>query len=64
MNDAVKWLVLDNLKSGWLYWMNICGRDKADDAYKWCVESGLIRDGNITASGIVWLITAYHKDNP
>lgn len=54
--DAVKWLVLDNLKNLWPYTTNICDRDKADAVYRWCVDNELVKDGCITDAGRAWLL--------
>lgn len=52
---ATQWLVLDNVKRGWVYHVNCIG-EKADAAYLWLVSNELIRDGRITATGELALI--------
>ena len=54
--DAVEWLVLDNLKSGWHHLTNICNREKADEAYKRLTKRGMIADGKITDAGLLALM--------
>lgn len=50
-----QWLVLDNVRQGHPYRMNICDWDAADQAYLWCVANEYIRDGAITDAGRVLL---------
>jgi len=49
-NDAVIWLVLDNLKNNWPVTTNI-GRKQADDGLKKCEQQGLTKDGQLTDKG-------------
>ncbi len=53
---AIRWTVLDNLLHGWTYWTNL-KRSWADDEYLRCVRDGLVRDGKISDSGRLWLMT-------
>lgn len=48
---AAQWLVLDNLKRGWDYRLNLFW-DQADAAYLWCVRNEYVRDGKITPAGL------------
>lgn len=47
---AVQWLVLDNLKSGWIYTTNI-NRGLAEEAYIQCVRNEWVTDGRINHAG-------------
>ncbi len=47
---CAQWIVLDNLKRGWIYTTNL-NTTVAGDAYLWCVRNEYIKDGKITAAG-------------
>lgn len=58
----VQWLVLDNLKSNWPYTTGVDGT-LADAAYLWAVNNEYIKDGKLTDSGRMVLLTA-HIESP
>ena len=45
-----QWIVLDNLKNGWDYSINL-HQQAADEAYQWCIGFDYVRHGKITDVG-------------
>ena len=58
---AARWLVLDNLREGWPYSTNLdC--NIAGEAYLWCVNNELVKDGRITDAGKGVLAMNNHRN--
>lgn len=53
--EAFRWLLLDNLRSGWGYTTNMPRAD-ADAALRWATEKGYVRDGRLTTEGEMALL--------